>query len=106
MPRPCAVEIHARGYKKPALTLEDATALRRGVSRSPLQKNVQEIWGCHGLAPWRLTFIAEGHALNTKSSKRETPRCKAVASWRVVELFCSSERETPRRKAVASSRVG
>src|SRR5258705_13975303 len=49
---------------------EDATALRRGDSRSRLQKNVQEIWGCHGLVPWRLTFIAEGQALNTKSSKR------------------------------------
>src|SRR6266566_1224413 len=63
MPRPCAVESHARDYKNkpsqkslrchglapwsltlattktnPHKNLSDATALRRGVSRSPLQK--------------------------------------------------------------------
>ncbi len=36
MPRPCAVEPHARCYKKHTDSLPDATALRRGVSRSPL----------------------------------------------------------------------
>ncbi len=35
MPRPCAVEAHARGYQKR-----------------------QEGLGCHGLAPWRLTLAA------------------------------------------------
>jgi hypothetical protein len=30
--------------------------------------------------PWRLTFIAEAQALITKSTKRETPRGKPVAS--------------------------
>src|SRR5258705_13632759 len=34
MPRPCAVETHARGYKKGA----------------------EKFCGCHGLAPWRFTF--------------------------------------------------
>src|SRR6266850_1020597 len=59
MPRPCAVEAHARSYKRTFRRFADATALRRGGSRSQLQKNVQEICGCHGLAPWRLTLIAE-----------------------------------------------
>src|SRR6266403_3983889 len=39
MPRPCAVESHARRYKKLSLSLPDATALRRGASRSPLLKH-------------------------------------------------------------------
>src|SRR6266404_2538973 len=38
MPRPCAVESHARCCKGDSPTFEDATALRRGVSRSLLQK--------------------------------------------------------------------
>jgi len=37
MPRPCAVEFHGRGYKNAATFSRDATALRRGVSRSRLQ---------------------------------------------------------------------
>jgi len=40
MPRPCAVETHARRYKESCPTNEDATALRRGVSRSPLQRKL------------------------------------------------------------------
>jgi hypothetical protein len=36
--------------------------------------------GCHGLVPWRLTFIAKVQVLIIKSIKRETPRRKAVAS--------------------------
>ncbi len=61
-------------------TQTDATALRRGDSRSQLRKKSGGFCGCHGLVPWRLTFIAEGQALITKSIKRETPRGKAVAS--------------------------
>jgi hypothetical protein len=57
--------------------------------------------GCHGLVPWRLTFVAKAQAI-TESTKRETPRRKAVASRRVLRHFCSRERESPRRKAVAS----
>jgi len=99
------VEIHARGYKRTLRKFADATALRRGGSRSQLQKNVEEICGCHGLAPWRLTLIAKAQEFIAKNFKRETPRRKAVASSRVVPFFCSGERETPRRGAVAFSRV-
>src|SRR5712672_1954531 len=38
MPRPCAVEAHARNYKKPFITVADATALCRGGSRSQLER--------------------------------------------------------------------
>src|SRR6266850_851203 len=100
MPRPCAVETHARSYKVHAilcrchglapwrLTLAatkstqfsaDATALRRGDSRSQLQSPRNSLQmprpcavetharsykvhailcRCHGLAPWRLTLAA------------------------------------------------
>src|SRR5712671_3290814 len=56
MPRPCAVETHAHGYKKCQKGFADATALRRGDSRSQLQKTSERFCGCHGLAPWRLTL--------------------------------------------------
>src|SRR6266404_5028301 len=109
MPRPCAVEAHARGYKVSSvcgchglapwrLTLAatrsaafaDATALCRGGSRSRLQRKVSSVCGCHGLAPWRLTFIAEAQALLTKSIKRETPRRKAVASGSGAAFFLAA----------------
>src|SRR6266404_886113 len=83
MPRPCAVEAHARSYKK----------------------NVEEICGCHGLVPWRLTLVAKAQEFIAKNFKRETPRREAVASSRVVPFLRSGERETPRREAAASSRV-
>ncbi len=39
MPRPCAVETHARSLQRDlGNSLEDATALRRGDSRSGLQR--------------------------------------------------------------------
>src|SRR6267142_1612061 len=60
MPRPCAVESHARCYKESFFeTLQDATALRRGVSRSLLQREFfRNSSRCHGLAPWSLTLAA------------------------------------------------
>src|SRR6266403_722645 len=58
MPRPCAVEVHVRGYKIGQKSFADATALRRGGSRSRLQNRLEELCGCHGLAPWRFTFAA------------------------------------------------
>src|SRR6266404_519235 len=84
MPRPCAVESHARHYKKHthslssrchglapwSLTLaatktthrKNLSALRRGVSRSPLQKQPQpKSLRCHGLAPWSLTLAPKKH---------------------------------------------
>ncbi len=102
MPRPCAVESHARHYKKPPLifprchglapwsltlaatktnphkNLSDATALRRGVSQSPLQKQPpQKSLRCHGLAPWSLT-LATTNTPPTKIS--QMPRPCAVES--------------------------
>jgi len=38
-------------------TQTDATALRRGDSRSRLQREVSSVCGCHGLVPWRLTLL-------------------------------------------------
>jgi hypothetical protein len=139
MPRPCAVEAHARDYKKkPRNSLEchglapwrltlattrrsrgtfwDATALRRGGSRSRLQEEAAELSGMprpcaveahargyknvsKGCGP------AEAQGPVAKSIKRETPRRKAVASQGVGSCLCSRERETPRRKAVASQGV-
>jgi hypothetical protein len=80
MPRPCAVEPHARGYKIGEKGFADATALRRGphargykigekdfadatalcrgASRSRLQNRRKGFCGCHGLVPWSLTFAA------------------------------------------------
>ena len=67
-------------------TQTDAMALRRGDLRSRLQKKSEGFCGCHGLAPWRLTFIAKVQVLIIKSIERETPRRKAVAPERVVGL--------------------
>ena len=58
----------------------DATALRRGGSRSWLKEMSEGICGCHGLAPWRLTLIAKAQEFIAKNFKRETPRGKPVAS--------------------------
>src|SRR6266404_1382342 len=61
MPRPCAVESHARAYKERHTTLQDATNLRRGVSRSRLQGKPHNSLRCHGLAPWSFTLDAVGN---------------------------------------------
>src|SRR6266404_703192 len=123
MPRPCAVEAHARGYK------------------------VSSVCGCHGLAPWRLTLAAttkgqqrlrmprpcavEAHArgynersaafedatalrrggsrlllkLRHYSPKASSVKLHGARPWHLGEwrsFFCSRARESPRRKAVAS----
>ncbi len=53
MPRPCAVEAHARGYKtRLGRVFVDATALRRGDSRSQLQNPFRKSF-CDGLALWQ-----------------------------------------------------
>jgi nitroreductase len=65
MPRPCAVETHARDYKKAVETRRDATALRRGDSRSRLQESCRNFPRCHGLAPWRFTFATTRKAVET-----------------------------------------
>jgi hypothetical protein len=132
MPRPCAVEFHAGGYKSALSTLRDATALCRGVSRlwlqeRPLYSNrvgrelvIATNVRLHGARPWHLEERGRFLATNVRlhgarpwhleeregaflSHKRETPRRKAVASRRErARAFCSCEREAPRRKAVAS----
>src|SRR6266404_5395198 len=53
MSRPCAVEVHARGYTKAGEHSPDATALRRGGSRSRLHKTPQ-IWRVG--RPWGVRF--------------------------------------------------
>src|SRR5438876_12025962 len=111
MPRPCAVESHARGYKI-----------------GPSGFSV-----CHGLVPWRVTLaatkyvrmgLADATTLCRGASRsllqirgvciRESCAAFFVAAsvrlhgarpWHPGELrsfLCSGERETPRREAVAS----
>src|SRR5262245_14741749 len=58
MPRPCALESHAQRYSLAWNSFCDATALRRGVSRSPLLARLEISLRCHGLAPWSLTLTA------------------------------------------------
>src|SRR6266566_4873682 len=106
MPRPCAVETHARGYKERSAAFADATVLCRGDSRSRLQRKVSSVCGCHGLVPWRLTFIAK--ALRHYSPKASSVSLHGARPWHLGEgrsFICSRERESPRRKAVASGRV-
>ncbi len=88
MPRPCAVELRVRGYKERlAKGVADATALRRGGSRSPLRKpqatkNVsQGDCGCHGLAPWRFTFAAKKTS-GYKERLAGDCGCHGLAPWR------------------------
>jgi len=75
----------------------DATALRRGGSRSPLKKS-SEGFRCfllaasvtlHGTRPWHLREFR-----SSSSHERDTPRHKAVASQR-VRSSSSHERDTP-----------
>jgi hypothetical protein len=104
-------------YRQP-----DATALCRGASRWRLQRKQVEILkmprpcaveshvccviGAATLPEAHICCFMVNEAGVEVSSKRETPRRKAVASQRVLfSPFCSRERESPRRKAVASVRI-
>src|SRR6266566_5042030 len=65
MPRPCAVEVHARGYGESCRILRDATALRRGVSRLLLSQSRRILRRCHGARPWHpkslpKLYVADG----------------------------------------------
>src|SRR5882724_5751660 len=84
MPRPCAVEVHAGGYKSRPQGLADATASRRGGSRLRLQKSSARSRGCHGLAPWRLTLAAT--KVVRKVSRMPRPRAveTTLAATKVV----------------------
>ena len=64
MPRPCAVEAHARGYNVRETGFADGTALCRGDSRS-----------------------LQVQALLSKSNNHETPRGKPEASQMVFRFF-------------------
>jgi len=81
MPRPCAVELHVRGYKKAFMDIpKDATALCRGASRLLLlqcTQNVGEV--SHYLLP--------KDSIAGVSNQRETPRRKAVASLKSLHSY-------------------
>jgi hypothetical protein len=98
MPRPCAVESHACRYKRGTPAFGDATALRRGVSRSLLQERLAGFGRCHGLAPWSLTLAA------TKEARRllKMPRPCAVESHARCYKRCLPLLKMPRHNAVAS----
>src|SRR5258705_13896970 len=63
-------------------TLEDATPLRGGVSRSLLPKGLSGNFGrCHLLAGWRVTVTA------TKGLSGNFGRCHPLAGWRVKVYY-------------------
>src|SRR5438445_281298 len=82
MPRPCAVESHARHYKNnPRKNLSDATALRRGLSRSPLQKTAPN------LSQMPRPCAVESHA---RRYKNNPSRCHGpVCSCGKMKLECT-----------------
>src|SRR6266849_680183 len=103
MPRPCAVEFHARGYKWSCATLPDATALRRGVSRSRLQIKLRHSPRCHGLAPWRLTFAATNKAAPLSQMPRP---CAVEFHARGYTYRCATLPDaTALRRGVSRSRL-
>jgi len=77
MPRPCAVESHARSYKYVRMGLADATALCRGESRSQLQNTSELVLRCHGLVPWRVT---RGYKIRQDGFSG----CHGLVPWRVT----------------------
>src|SRR5258705_13408306 len=83
--------------------IRDATALRRGDSRSWLQKRRRKVLRMP--RPCAVEVHVSYEVKRQLRHQRETPRRKAVASQRVRDFCSSCKRETPRRKAVASQRV-
>jgi hypothetical protein len=105
MPRPCAVEFHARGNKESRRIIGDATALRRGVSRSRLQRKPRNYRRCHGLVPWSFTLAATKKAAELS----EMPRPCAVEfhAWTLLIIAARVSAENvspPWHKAVASAK--
>ena len=94
MPWPCAVEFHACCYKESFFeTLQDATALRRGVSRLLLTSTTRK--------------AVASEEFQSAFPVAANVRLHPTRGWHLQKLsrglrFLSSERETPRRKAVAS----
>src|SRR5437016_11073074 len=105
MPRPCAVESHARRYKESThfLPLPDATALRRGVSRSPLHKEAADFLGCHGLAPWSLTLAATKKAHTFSLSQMPRPCAVESHAHRYTKKPLTSWDATALRRGVSRS---
>ena len=60
MPRPCAVEVNARGYKirRKGFCGCHGLAPWSLTLAAKKEKAVGTFWGCHGLVPWRLTLAA------------------------------------------------
>src|SRR4030095_6409196 len=99
MPRACPVELHVRCYKTPRQdSLQDATGLPRGGSRSLLILRLAPNSRCHGLAPWSLTLAANpapgpltpdatglprgaSRSLLQDTTTRFSSRCHGLAPW-------------------------
>ncbi len=82
MPPACPGEAHVGCYSGPQSSLEDATALRGGVSRSLLSGSglaVGSNVNLHGASPWHPKLFDS----SVSSNQRETPPDKPVASLRV-----------------------
>jgi len=77
MPRPCAVESHARRYKNKApqnfLRCHGLApwSLTLAAPKAPTLHSCR----CHGLAPWSLTLAA------TKKPAQLSPRCHGLVPW-------------------------
>src|SRR5258705_467607 len=100
MPRPCAVEAHARGYKLAqtiALQMPRPCAVEAHARGYKLAQTI----ALQMPRPCAVEAHARGYKL-AQTIALQMPRPCAVASQTVLGSFCSSERETPRRKAVAS----
>ena len=106
MPRPCAVEAHVRSYKDVRRGFTDATALRRGGSRSQLQETSRTSLRCHGLAPWSFTLLLLVVIAWISSKNVSLHGARPWHPQNPSDVFCSCEREAPRRKAVASVSQG
>src|SRR6266481_162151 len=86
MPRPCAVESHARRYKKRHNSRRCHGLAPWSLTLAPTKKR-HNSRRCHGLAPWSLTLEVFGNELQSFSNKRESPRRKAGASANFVNVL-------------------
>src|SRR6266404_4781408 len=70
MPRPCAVESHARRYQK-APELSEMPRPCAVESDARRYQKAPELSRCHGLAPWSLTLAATKKPRNSQDRGRE-----------------------------------
>jgi len=114
MPRPCAVEVHARCYKtNPQNFLEMPRPCAVEPHACRYKTNPQNFLGCYGLAPWSLTlaatkkkprnFLGDATALRrgglTLAARKKKPRkfsggCHGLAPW---SLTLAARRKQPRK---------